>query len=80
MMDTVGNKVAKNEVAMIKLAAPRIVSQILDDAIQAYGGAGVSQDTDLAFYIAGLRTFRFADGPDEVHAMAIARNEMRKYR
>jgi acyl-CoA dehydrogenase len=80
MMDTKGNKSAKNEVGMIKLAAPRIVSKILDDAIQAFGGAGVSQDTDLAFWLAGLRTFRLADGPDEVHAMAIARAEMKKYR
>ena len=80
MMDTVGNKVAKNEIAMIKVAGPRIACQIIDDAIQAFGGAGVTNDFGLADAYASIRTLRFADGPDEVHARAIARNEFRKYR
>lgn len=80
MMDTVGNKVAKNEIAMIKVAGPRIACQIIDDAIQAYGGAGVTEDFGLADAYANIRTLRMADGPDEVHARAIARNEFRKYR
>jgi acyl-CoA dehydrogenase len=79
MMDTVGNKVAKNEIAMIKVAAPRTALKILDDAIQAYGGAGVSSDFSLAASYASIRTLRIADGPDEVHNRAIARNEFAKY-
>ena len=80
MMDTVGNKVAKNEIAMIKVAGPRIACQIIDDAIQAHGGAGVTTDFGLADAYANIRTLRLADGPDEVHCRAIARNEFRKYR
>ena len=80
MMDTVGNKVAKNEIAMIKVAGPRIACQIIDDAIQAHGGAGVTEDFGLADSYANIRTLRLADGPDEVHCRAIARNEFRKYR
>jgi acyl-CoA dehydrogenase len=79
MMDTVGNKVAKNEIAMIKIAAPRMALRIIDDAIQAHGGAGVSQDFGLAKSYAGIRTLRLADGPDEVHARGIALNELARY-
>ena len=77
MMDKKGNKAARNEIAMIKLSAPKMVIQIYDDAIQAFGGAGVSQDFGLAFMYAQMRTFRLADGPDEVHARSIARQEFR---
>lgn len=80
MMDTVGNKVAKNEIAMIKVAGPRIACQIIDDAIQAHGGAGVTEDFGLADSYANIRTLRLADGPDEVHCRSIARNEFKKYR
>ncbi|HEX8902330.1 acyl-CoA dehydrogenase family protein [Vitreimonas sp.] len=79
MMDTVGNKVAKNEIAMIKVAAPRMALKIIDDAIQAHGGAGVCQDFGLAKSYAGIRTLRLADGPDEVHARTIALNELARY-
>jgi acyl-CoA dehydrogenase len=78
MMDKVGNKAAKAEIAMIKVKAPRMALQIIDDAIQSYGGAGVSQDTPLAASWAGIRTLRFADGPDEVHNRAIALIEYAK--
>jgi alkylation response protein AidB-like acyl-CoA dehydrogenase len=80
MMDRVGNKVAQNEIAMIKVAGPRAALKIIDDAIQAYGGAGVSSDAGLARAYASMRTMRLADGPDEVHQRAIARNEFKKYR
>ena len=79
MMDRAGNKAAKDEIAMIKVQAPGMALQILDDAIQAHGGGGVSQDHFLASAWASLRTLRFADGPDEVHARAIARTEFSKY-
>jgi acyl-CoA dehydrogenase len=79
MMDVAGNKVAKNEIAMIKVGAPRMALRIIDDAIQAHGGAGVCQDFGLAKSYAGIRTLRLADGPDEVHARAIALNELAKY-
>jgi alkylation response protein AidB-like acyl-CoA dehydrogenase len=80
MMDTVGNKVAANEIAMIKVAAPRMACKIIDDAIQAHGGGGVTSDFGLARSYASIRTLRLADGPDEVHCRAIARNEFKKYR
>jgi alkylation response protein AidB-like acyl-CoA dehydrogenase len=80
MMDTVGNKVAANEIAMIKVAAPRMACRIIDDAIQAHGGGGVTSDFGLAKSYASIRTLRLADGPDEVHCRAIARNEFKKYR
>lgn len=80
LMDTVGNKAARNEIAMIKVAAPRMALKVIDDAIQAHGGAGVCQDFDLAYLYAGMRTLRIADGPDEVHARAIGRNEFARYR
>ncbi|QBR03957.1 acyl-CoA dehydrogenase family protein [Paraburkholderia pallida] len=76
MMDTVGNKVAKAEIAMIKVAAPNVACQILDWAIQAHGGAGVSDDFPLAMAYAHQRTLRLADGPDEVHRAAIAKLEL----
>ncbi len=79
MMDKVGNKVAKNEIAMIKVAAPNMALKIIDDAIQAFGGAGVTSDPQLARAYAGMRTLRLADGPDEVHRLSIARNELKKY-
>jgi len=79
MMDRAGNKSAQNEIAMIKVYAPTMALQILDDAIQAHGGGGVSQDFDLAERWAGLRTLRFADGPDEVHMRAIARAEYARH-
>jgi acyl-CoA dehydrogenase len=79
MMDKAGNKAAKAEIAMIKVKAPRMALQIIDDAIQSFGGAGVSQDTPLAASWAGIRTLRFADGPDEVHNRAIAKLEFAKH-
>ena len=79
MMDTVGNKAARAEIAMIKVVAPNVALRVLDRAIQAHGGAGVSQDTFLAAAWAGARTLRLADGPDEVHLEAIARRELRKW-
>ena len=80
MMDTVGNKAAKNEIAMIKVAAPRMALKVIDDAIQAHGGGGVTTDFGLARAYANIRTLRLADGPDEVHCRAIARNEFKKHR
>lgn len=75
MMDRAGNKAAQGEIAMIKVQAPTMALSILDDAIQAHGGGGVSDDFPLAAAWAGVRTLRFADGPDEVHNRAIARAE-----
>jgi acyl-CoA dehydrogenase len=80
MMDKAGNKVARLEIAMIKVAAPRMALKIIDDAIQAHGAGGVSEDFGLAKQYASMRTMRLADGPDEVHNRAIARWEMGKYR
>ncbi|NJN51044.1 MAG: acyl-CoA dehydrogenase [Gammaproteobacteria bacterium] len=79
MMDTVGNKVARSEIAQIKVAVPNIALQIIDDAIQMHGGAGVSQVFPLAKMYASMRTLRLADGPDEVHRRAVAREEIGKY-
>src|SRR6201746_2774647 len=79
MMDKVGNKSAQAEIAMIKVSAPNMALRILDDAIQAFGGAGVSSDAGLAEAYAHQRTLRIADGPDEVHARSIARIEFGKY-
>ena len=79
MMDKAGNKAAQQEIAMIKVAAPSMALSILDDAIQAHGGGGVSDDFHLAHAWASMRTLRFADGPDEVHNRAIARHEFGKY-
>ncbi|HYM74819.1 MAG TPA: acyl-CoA dehydrogenase family protein [Candidatus Dormibacteraeota bacterium] len=79
MMDTVGNKEARAEIAMIKVVAPNACLRVLDHAIQAHGGAGVSQDTFLADAWANVRTLRLADGPDEVHTEAVAKMELRKW-
>jgi acyl-CoA dehydrogenase len=79
MMDTAGNKEARAEIAMIKVVAPNVALQVLDRAIQAHGGAGVSQDTFLAAAWANVRTLRLADGPDEVHIESIAKLELRKW-
>lgn len=79
MMDTVGNKVAKKEIAMIKVVAPNMALKVLDRAIQVFGAAGVSDDFTLAYHWANARTLRIADGPDEVHRRQIARLEMKNY-
>lgn len=79
MMDTVGNKDARAEIAMIKVVAPNVALRVLDRSIQAHGGEGVSGDTFLAAAWAGVRTLRLADGPDEVHVESIAKNELRKW-
>ncbi|XP_013416643.1 acyl-CoA dehydrogenase family member 10 isoform X1 [Lingula anatina] len=78
MMDTVGNKVAAPEIAMIKVAAPNMALNVIDRAIQAHGGAGVNSDIPLSAMFAAARTLRLADGPDEVHLRSIARGELRK--
>ena len=79
MMDTVGNKVAKAEIAMIKIVAPNMACQIIDWAIQAHGGGGVCQDFPLAYAYAHQRTLRLADGPDEVHRNSLAKLEFAKH-
>lgn len=79
MMDVAGNKVAKAEIAMIKVVAPTMACQVIDWAMQAHGGGGVSDDFPLAHAYANARTLRFADGPDEVHRNAIAKIELGKY-
>ncbi|HEV3037398.1 MAG TPA: acyl-CoA dehydrogenase family protein [Candidatus Angelobacter sp.] len=79
MMDTVGNKTARAEIAMIKVVAPNVTLRVLDRAIQAHGGAGVAQDTFLAAAWASVRTLRLADGPDEVHTEAVAKLELEKW-
>src|SRR5579863_1037761 len=78
LMDTIGNKAARAEIAMIKVVAPNVALRVLDRAIQAHGGAGVSEDFDLAAAWANARTLRLADGPDEVHREAVARYELKK--
>jgi acyl-CoA dehydrogenase len=78
-MDTAGNKAARAEISMIKVVAPNAALRVLDRAIQAHGGAGVSQDTFLAEAWALVRTLRLADGPDEVHIESIAKLELAKY-
>ena len=79
MMDTVGNKVAKAEIAMIKIVAPTMALKVIDWAMQVYGGMGVSDDTPLAYMWAGQRTLRFADGPDEVHRNSLAKLELARH-
>eukprot|EP00743_Colponemidia_sp_Colp-15_P004056 GILK01004377.1.p1 GENE.GILK01004377.1~~GILK01004377.1.p1 ORF type:complete len:1016 (+),score=152.15 GILK01004377.1:46-3048(+) len=80
MMDTVGNKAAKAEIAMIKVVAPNVALRVLDRAIQVHGAAGVSDDFMLAYFYATTRTLRLADGPDEVHRQTVAKMELAKYR
>ena len=79
LMDTVGNKHARTEIAAIKVAAPNVALKVIDRAIQVHGGAGVSDDFPLAMMYAHLRTLRLADGPDEVHKRSIARHELRQH-
>jgi acyl-CoA dehydrogenase len=79
MMDTVGNKHARAEIAMIKVVAPNMALQVIDWAMQVHGGAAVSQDFHLAYHFANSRTLRFADGPDEVHRNQIGKLELAKY-
>ena len=80
MMDAVGNKVAKAEIAMIKVAAPAMACKVIDWAIQAYGGGGTNNDVGLASAYATARLLRLADGPDEVHRNAIAKIELAKHK
>jgi acyl-CoA dehydrogenase len=79
LMDTVGNKHARTEIAAIKVAAPNVALKVIDRAIQVHGGGGVSDDFSLAYAYAHLRTLRLADGPDEVHKLSIARRELAPY-
>ena len=79
MMDVAGNKTAKAEIAMIKVAAPNMACQVIDWAMQVHGGGGMSQDFPLAYFYAHARTLRFADGPDEVHRNAIAKLELGRH-
>jgi acyl-CoA dehydrogenase len=79
LMDTVGNKHARMEIAAIKIAAPEVALRVVDRAIQVHGGAGVSDDFPLASMYAHLRTLRLADGPDEIHKRTVARGELRRY-
>jgi acyl-CoA dehydrogenase len=80
LMDTVGNKEARTEIAAIKVDAPNIALNVVDRAIQVHGGLGVTEDVPLAGFWAHLRAMRIADGPDEVHKRTIARHELRKHR
>ena len=79
LMDTVGNKHARTEIAAIKIAAPNVALKVVDRAIQVHGGGGVSDDFPLAWMYAHLRTLRLADGPDEIHKRSIARHELRSF-
>ena len=77
LIDTVGRAGGRTEIAAIKVVVPRVACQVIDDAIQVHGGAGVSEDVPLAAMYAGARTLRIADGPDEVHIRTVARRELR---
>ncbi|EGH47519.1 acyl-CoA dehydrogenase domain-containing protein, partial [Pseudomonas syringae pv. pisi str. 1704B] len=79
MMDTVGNKVARSEIAQIKVVAPNVALKVIDRAIQMHGAAGISSDFPLAYMYAMQRTLRLADGPDEVHRAAVGKYELGKY-
>jgi acyl-CoA dehydrogenase len=79
MMDTVGNKAAKTEIAMIKVVAPNVAQKVIDWAIQAHGGAGLSEDFPLAYAYVWARILRLADGPDEVHRGSLAKWELGKH-
>jgi acyl-CoA dehydrogenase len=79
LMDTAGNKAARNEVAEIKVAVPNMACRVIDRAIQVHGGGGVSDRFPLAAMYAGARTLRIADGPDEVHRRSVARAELARY-
>jgi acyl-CoA dehydrogenase len=79
-MDTLGNKAAARQIAMIKVAAPAMACKVIDWAIQAHGAAGLSEDFTLAYAYAHARTLRLADGPDEVHRNQIAKMELARYR
>jgi acyl-CoA dehydrogenase len=79
LMDTVGNRGAHSEIQAIKVAVPRVLEWVVDKAIQAHGGAGVSQDFPLASLYTQARTMRIFDGPDEVHRRSLARRELRRY-
>jgi acyl-CoA dehydrogenase len=79
LIDKVGARGARTEIAAIKVIAPRVTLNVLDRAIQVHGGAGVSDDFPLARMWAGMRTLRLADGPDEVHVRTVARQELGKY-
>jgi acyl-CoA dehydrogenase len=79
LIDTVGAKGARSEIAAIKVIAPRMVCEVIDRAIQVHGAGGVSDDFPLAEMYAGARTLRIADGPDEVHVRSVARQELVKY-
>ena len=79
MIDRDGAKSARKEIAAIKVAVPRMAQEIIDRAIQVFGGAGVSQDSPLASMYAGVRALRIVDGPDEVHLRDLARLELKSY-
>jgi acyl-CoA dehydrogenase len=79
MMDHVGVQEAQPWISMIKTVAPNMALSVIDEAMQMHGGVGVSQDTPLAALYAAVRTLRFADGPDAVHRMVVARNELKRY-
>ena len=79
LMDTVGNKGAAIEISAIKVIVPNMALRVIDRAIQAHGGGGVSDDFPLASMYAGIRTLRFADGPDEVHRRQVAKRELGRY-